>query len=261
MNDLSKKAKETIGYVIIGTCVVIICALVFSAMILKREASDPETLCPDIVDAHTIILLDKTDSFTQNQQRFIPNYVSKEKNRLKTFEKFSIFTLTENTETDPDPVFSKCNPGTGKNANKLYQNPRKIQIHFDSSFLKPLTDNMGQMLLNNTGSQTPILEMIRELSNRDDFDDSIPKRTLVIVSDLMHHTSQFSQYKNKSSYAYFSKKPYAYQIASNLNGVEVKIVYLLRDKLAYTQGKKHLAFWKDYFIDTGAVVTMVKNVR
>ncbi len=261
MKTINKKDKETIGYSIIGICLVIFCILILSALALKGEDYNPETLCPDIVDAHTIVVLDKTDILSANQQKFILNYINKEKNRLETSEKFSIFTLTENTYMNPEPIFSKCNPGTGKTANQLYQNPRKIQMRFDSFFAEPLKKNMNKMLLDNTGSKSPIFEMIRELSLKDDFSNNIHKKTLIIISDLMQHVSKFSHYKNRSSYEYFSNKSYAYEVATSLNSVDVKIVYLLRDKLGNIQGNRHLSFWKEYFEDMGANVIKVRNVR
>ncbi|MFC1878218.1 hypothetical protein ACFL2E_13265 [Thermodesulfobacteriota bacterium] len=261
MKTLSKENKTVVGYIIIGICLVVFGALMTSALALKKDAYDPESLCRDKVSAHTIIVLDKTDSLSNNHQRFIRTYITREKDNLETSEKLSIFALTENTYMDFDPIFSKCNPGTGKAANELYQNPRKIQMRFESLFSKPLEGNIDNMLSDNTGSQSPIFEMIKELTLRDDFGDDIEQRTLIIISDMMHHTSEYSHYKNSIKYEYFSKKPYAYEVATSLNSVNVKIVYLLRDKLGNVQGKHHLSFWKDYFEDMGAEVAIVRNVR
>lgn len=261
MKTLSKENKTVIGYIIIGVCLVIFGALMISALVLKGEAYDPETFCLDEVFAHTIVVLDKTDSLSINQQRFILNYINKEKDKLRTFEKFSIFTLTENTYMNPEPLFSKCNPGTGKNANKLYQNPKKIQMRFDSFFSKPLKENMNSILSDDTGPRSPIFEMIRELSFRDDFGEKTQERTLIIISDMMHHTPKFSHYRNSIDYKSFLKKSYMDEVAVSLNSVNVKIVYLLRDKLGSIQGKRHLSFWEDYFEDMGAEVAEVRRVR
>jgi len=261
MKTLSKENKTVIGYIIIGICLVTFGTLFISTLALKGEAYDSETFCLDEVSAHTIIVLDKTDSLSINQQRFILNYINKEKDELRTFEKFSIFTLTENTYVNPDPVFSKCNPGTGKNANQLYQNPRKIQMRFDEFFSKPLKKNMNNMLSDNTGSKSPIFEMIKELSLRDDFGENVKQRTLIIISDLMQHTAKCSHYKRRRTYEYFSKTSYAYEVATSLNSVNVKIVYLLRNNLRKTQGDDHLSFWEDYFEDMGAEVTKIRNIR
>lgn len=261
MRTLNNMNKTVLGYIIIGICLVVFCALMTSALAIKEAAYDPETLCRNEVSAHTIIVLDKTDSLSTGQQRFIPTYINREKDKLRTFEKLSIFTLTENTYVNPEPIFSKCNPGTGKNANELYQNPRKIQMRFDSFFSKPLKENMKNMLSDNTGSKSPILEMIRELSYRDDFSDDVKHRNLIIISDMMQHTSAYSHYKNTIKYEYFSKTSYAYEVAASLNSVDIKIVYLLRDKLKDIQGERHLAFWKNYFEDMGAEVTKIRNIR
>lgn len=262
MKTLSKENKTVIGYIIIGICLAIFGASMISAIALKADPYDPETFCQDEVTEHTIIVLDKTDSLSSSQQRFILDYINREKDKLRTFEKLSIFTLTENTYVNPEPIFSKCNPGTGKNANQLYQNPRKIQMKFDRFFSEPLKENMSGLLSDNTGSKSPIFEMIRELSLREDFGSSVKQRTFIIISDMMHHTpKKYSQYKNKINYQDFSKGSYAYEVSADLNSVNVKIVYLLRDKLKNIQGSRHLSFWKDYFEDMGAELTEVREIR
>ena len=261
MKTLNREQKTKVGYIIIGVCLVAFGGIITSALALKEASYDPQTLCQDEIPAHTIIVLDKTDAFSANQQRFIWTYINREKDKLRAFEKLSIFKLTDNTSVNPEPIFSKCNPGRGKNANSLYQNPRKIQIRFDSFFSKPLKENMKNLLSDNTGSQSPIFEMIKELSFRDDFSDDVQHRTLIIISDMMHHTSEYSHYRNSTRYKCFSRKTYAYEVATNLNSVNVKIIYLLRDKLRNTQGEDHMLFWGKYFQDMGATVSMVRNVR
>ncbi|MGD9161248.1 MAG: hypothetical protein PVG39_22735 [Desulfobacteraceae bacterium] len=261
MKTLSKEKKSIVGYVIIGVCFVVFSFLIISAVTLNKREYDPETFCTENIEAHTIVVLDKTDPFSANQQKFILNYINREKDQLRPFEKFSVFTLTENTYSSPEPLFSKCNPGTGEKANQLYQNPRKIQMRFDEFFLKPLEENMKNMLVNNTGSKSPILEMIKELSLRKDFGEEVKKRTLIIISDLMHHTAEYSHYKNRIDYECFSRKSYAYDVAAVLDSVNVKIVYLLRNNLNRIQGERHMSFWENYFEEMGAEIVDVKKVR
>jgi len=261
MKTLTKENKTVLGYIIIGICLVIFGASMVSALVLKTGPYDPETFCRDEVSAHTIVVLDKTDSLSSSQQKFVRDYINNEKAGLGTFEKFSIFAFTEDTYANPDPVFSKCNPGTGKDANQLYQNPRKIQMRFDEFFSRPLEENMSSILSDNTGSKSPIFEMIRELSFRNDFGDDVLQRTLIIISDMMHHTSEYSHYKNTIDYKYFSEKPYAYEVSASLNSVNIRIVYLLRDNLGNIQGKRHLSFWEEYFEEMGAEVADVRKIR
>ncbi len=261
MKTLSKENKTVVGYIIIGVCLSIFGASMISALVLKEAPFDRETFCQDEVSAHTIIVLDKTDSLSNDQKKFIFDYINREKDKLRPFEKFSIFTLTENIYVNHEPIFSMCNPGTGEDANELYQNPQKIQMRFDRFFSKPLKESMNSILSDSTGSKSPIFEMIRELPFRDDFGGDVQKKTLIIISDMMHHTSNYSHYKNTIDYKYFAKKSYADEVRANLNSVNVEIVYLRRDKLGNIQGKRHLSFWEKYFEDMGARVTEVRNIR
>jgi hypothetical protein len=260
MKTLSKENKTTIGYIIMGFCLLIFCTLAITAVTLRGDPYDTETLCTDNVQAHTIVVLDKTDSLSSSQQRFISKYINKEKDSLQTSVKFSVFLLHENSHVSPEPIFSKCNPGTGRDANQLYQNPRKIQMKFDEYFSKPLKRDMENILSDNSGTQSPILEMIRELTLRDDFGDKVQKRTLVIISDMMHHMSKYSHYKNNLDYDNFYNKPYSYEVMIRLDAVDVKVVYLLRKKLGNIQGERHLAFWQEYFRDSGTHVLEIRKV-
>jgi hypothetical protein len=261
MEKFDEKDKTFAGYIIIGVCLIMFGFLGSLAFVLKADPYDPETLCIEDISEHTLVVVDKTDSFNKNQQRFIFDYINKLKAGVRVHEKLSIFTLTRNTYISPEPIFSKCNPGRGENANALYQNPKKIQLYFDKSFSKPLNDIIENILSDNTDSFSPIFEMIRELSFRNDFSNETQKRTLIIISDMMHHTSKYSHYRNKINYRSFSRGSYADEVKVRLDSVNVKIVYLLRGKLDNLQGKRHLDFWKDYFEDVGAVVDEVRNFR
>lgn len=253
--------KTSIGYIIIGACLAVFCALFASAIVLSGESYDPETFCLDELSAHTAIVLDKTDPLNKGQQDFVLKYINKEKNRLKDFEKLSIFTLTEDTYIDPEPVFSKCSPGTGENANGLYQNPKKIRLKFEKFFSAPLKEMLENIFSDNTNNQSPIFEMIRELSYREDFGKNVPERTLIIISDMMHHTSSYSHYREKTAYEDFSETSYGYEVVADLDSLTVKIIYLLRPGLTNVQGKRHLLFWEKYFQAMGAEIVEVRKIR
>jgi len=262
MKQLNKRSKTVIGYIIIAICFALICVLLVSALALKGEPYDPETFCPfDKEYPHTVILIDKTDSLKKNHQSFVLDYINNEKGKLGIHEKLSVFTLTEGTYIVPESMFSKCNPGTGVDANKLYQNPRKIRLRFDRFFAEPLQDVLKKILTYNVDTKSPLFEMIRELSYREDFGEDVPKRTLIIISDLMHHTSSYSHYRDGLDFKKFANTSYADEVKVHLGSVNVKIVYLLRSNLNKIQGKQHLLFWKNYFQAMGAHITAIRNVR
>ena len=260
MKNLDKKNKTVIGYIIIGTCLLVFLVLTVSALTLN-ESYDPETFCLDVVPAHTIILIDKTDAINTSQQHFILDYINREKNKLKDHQKLSLFTLTKDAQMSTVPIFSKCNPGTGEDANELYQNPKMIRLKFDKLFSEPLLAVLGDVFSDNTDTQSPIFETIREFSYRDDFSSDVPQRTLIIISDMMQHTANYSHYRGRINYNDFSKTAYADEVTANLDSMNIKIVYLLRDHLNNIQGSRHLLFWDKYFQAMGADVTEVRKVR
>jgi len=262
MEHLDNNKKKVMGYIIIVSCFIIFCILIILAVALKGEAYDSETFCLlEKESPHTIILIDKTDSLNKNHQRFVLDYINKVKNRLEVYEKLSVFVLTADSCIVPEPIFLKCNPGTGEGANELYQNPKKIKLKFDRFFSNPLWEVLEDILSDSTDNQSPILEMIRELSLRDDFRNDIPKRTLIIISDMMHHTPNYSHYNQGSDYNYFAKTSYFDEVAASLKSVNIKIVYLLRTKLNTIQGRQHLVFWENYFQAMGGDVTDVRHIR
>ena len=246
MKKIDTTTKTWIGYIMIAVCLVLFCSLGISAFVLT-ESYDPETFCPDEILAHTVILLDLTDSLNKDQQKFVLSYINGEKNKLRDFEKLSVFTLTEDSYIVPESVFSKCSPGTGDNANELYQNPKKIRLKFDRFFSAPLKEVLVNIFPDRVDNRSPIFEMIRELSRKDDFQSDVPERTLIIISDMMHNTANYSHYKNRVDYEYFSETPYSDEVAAHLDSVDVKIVYLLRDNTCRIQGKRHLLCWEEYF--------------
>lgn len=260
MKQQNSENKTIIGYIIIGVCVSILCATVALAIVLKGEKYDPETFCQEEISAHTIVILDKTDKLNSNQQHAILNYINREKDRLDTFEKFSMFTMSDSSYANPSPIFSKCSPGNGKEANQLYQNPRKIQFKFDQLFSKPLKENMNDIFSNDIGTKSPIMEMVRDLSLRDDFGNTVQKRTLIIISDMMQNTSNYSQYGDSLDYKGFSQQPYANELTTDLGSVDVKILYLHRDHLRKVQGKRHLSFWERYLEEMGAGDIEVRHI-
>jgi hypothetical protein len=262
MKTLDKNKKKVMGYIIISACFILFCVLIILSIALKGEAYNSETFCLlDKESPHTIILIDKTDSLNKNHERFVLDYINKVKNRLEVYEKLSVFVLTADSCIVPEPIFLKCNPGTGEGANELYQNPKKIKLKFDRFFSNPLWNVLEETLSDSTDDQSPILEMIRELSLRDDFSRDVPKRTLIIISDMMHHTANYSHYKCGVDYSAFAKTPYFEEVVSSLQSVDVKIVYLLRTKLNKVQGRQHLVFWGNYFQAMGGDVTDVRHIR
>src|SRR5207245_3894538 len=118
--------KDTHGLLIIGGCLLFVfVAVVIAVKLREPKPSHGTDLCPyEIPYPHTVILLDKTDPFTESQKQKLMETISRVKARLDKYEKLSIYILDHASYKAHIPVFSLCNPGSPENAEPLYQNPR-----------------------------------------------------------------------------------------------------------------------------------------
>jgi len=260
---LSKKDKN--GIYLISAFLFVLMSLIAASLLLRdpNRQYDPDTFCPDgELNAHTIVLIDVSDSFTETQKKAIHNFVKGIRGRLKRYEKLSIFTLINDNYIASIPKFSKCNPGSGKEANELYQNPKKIQTKFDDFFKSPLTDILSNIVKGAGAERSPILEMIHDLSLREDFSFNIKERKLFLVSDMLQHMKQYSHYRrNSMDYGEFKKTKYSQGVTANLTNVSARILYIWRPELGALQNNRHILFWENYFRDMGATIEEIRKAR
>ena len=146
---LSKKDK--LGIALIVGAIVVIIAVVGGTFAIQRITGtsskiDPETLCPYSGGyAHAVILVDKTDPFSDPQKKLFRGKVLEIRQSLQTLEKLSIYVLDDKNYLAPQPVFAVCNPGSSDAANPLYQNPRLWQKRYQERFGKPLDQIVDQL--------------------------------------------------------------------------------------------------------------------
>ena len=229
-----------------------------------RVATDPDTLCPtEGVYDHTVVLVDKTEPFTPGQQRYLRRAIEAIRDRMTLFEKLSIFVLDAENYSAPKPSFALCNPGDGSEANELYENPRKIRAQFDRQFGAPLDAVMEEIARADSSPRSPIMEMIQEVSYHQDFDASEKaERRLVLFSDMLQHMpGVYSHFRARPDFERFDRSAYAGRIAPDLNGVAVRIIYLLHPEYRASQTRRHILFWERYFAAAGARLEEVRPVR
>ena len=89
---------------------------------------------------------------------------------------------------------------------------------------------------------------------------SIPKH-LIIVSDMMQHTSAYSHYRDLSNFSSYKTSKAFDQHLSNLNEVDVEIYYIRRPELSSKQGKSHILFWEQYIHAMGGALVRVRNIN
>lgn len=257
--------------ILAGVCVAGIALFMVPLFVGDKGAYDPATLCPtDRSYGRTIVIVDKTDPFTDSQSAFLRTEIERIRDDMDEYEKLTIYVLNQSNFSTPKPVFELCKPGTGEDANALYQNPQKIRQRFENRFGRPLEELLADLTKGDVADRSPIMEMIRNVSYRGDFDmgesneekgkseDRGVKRQLVIISDMLQHMPEFSQYQAPVTFEAFAKTEYFRHIRATLPGVVVHLIYLLRHGREKIQTASHLIFWEKFFRNAGAELVDVR---
>ena len=164
-NFILKLSKlDKLGILLFGCCLLILISLSILTWILDGEDKYNEiTLCPlnTPISGHTVFFIDRTDPLNKRQTQWLLEEIRLIKNELKRDEKFSIYRIIGSKDNFLRNIFSLCSPQSGKEANPLYENPKRIQKKYEERFGEPLEKALLELT---TGSQyptSPIMETIK----------------------------------------------------------------------------------------------------
>jgi hypothetical protein len=250
-------------YVLILTSLVTVGAwLAFKSNEVAVE-TDPTSLCPTRKAPTEVlaILLDPSEQFSEPARLQIQNELMRVRSRLPRFGLVEVYTVDRVEQRLPEPIIHLCNPGSGADLNRLYQNPDLARKTWNA-FSGRVGAQIDKEMSGPDRSASPIFEAIQAVAlrtfGRPEY-DGVPKR-LVLVSDLLQHVpGRLSMYATVPSFDSFRTAPYFADIRANLDGVSVEVLYLTRPTVA-TQGREHVRFWEEYFRSQGAVVESVEKI-
>ena len=225
--------------------------------------TDPITLCA--VDGPpteiVVLLLDMSDEFSTPQRLKIRNEIERIRATVKRFGLVEVYAVDRMEQRVTTPLVHLCNPGTGADMNRLYQNPALAKRKW-GEFANQLDIELDRLMSMPSTPTSAIFEAIQATSlrtfNRAGY-DTIPKR-LVVISDLMQNVpGRMSQYRETEPFDSFQNSSYYSNIRADLSGVAVTVLYLVRPN-APQRWPDHLRFWEQYFLAQGAIVTRLEPV-
>jgi hypothetical protein len=252
--------------IVLGTAVILmvlgVVAGVTFFMMTRSESLDKETLCPAKgPTGHYVLLVDKTDPLTFTQKEAfsvtLREIIGK---RIPEGYLLSVFVLGEDFKTNAKPLVELCNPGTGQGKSALTANLKQLNKIYQDGFLGPLLKQSEAMMATQPSKMSPIFEMMQLVSiNGLRKHDIKGERRLIVMSDMLHNTSQFSMYKGPVDYPSFASSTYGQKSQLELKDVEVEIHYLMNTPQLQT--KRSLKFWEDYFNKAGARIVTVRPLE
>lgn len=220
---------------------------------------NPKTLCPAQGPlGHHVLLIDKTDPLTFTQKQAFT--VSLEKfieHRVPEGYLLSVFALEEDFRSTAAPLAELCNPGIGADKSEWEASHKRLRKRYEEKFLNPLLTTSESLMATQPGKASPIFEMLQLVAiNAFRKHDVKGERRLVVFSDMLHNTSQFSMFRSQAAFPAFSATDYARTTQVDLAGVGVELHYIIHSPQLQTQ--RNNIFWEQYFEKAGAHVVSVQ---
>jgi len=255
-----KRRQAILNFAIAGLAIAIIGWAVYA---LQPPPYDQETLCivSDEVPPHTAVIIDKTDEYSREQADLISSAIRRTQRGLAVGERFTLFELDASGRFDPRGEFSLCNPGRGTQVNPLFRNPRLIEERYARLFETPLETVVEDLVEPREAPASPILEALARLSQTENFAQEVPRRRVVLISDMLQNSDLFSAYGGDGALP--GNMPTAREVVAKverrfgmeLDGVELEIRLIPRPRYVDLQRGALEAYWNDVLADLGVRVT------
>lgn len=163
--------------------------------LLRGPPRDEETLCRTTGPVgHTLILVDKSDPWSEVQAGRLKRLVKQIGDELPAERLLSIYVFKDVFEPGFPPLISLCNPG--RTASEWIGNPRREYLRWVEKFGRPLDEAMTVLTQPAKGNQSPIVEAIGDVVSRRESRVQTGDRSLVLVSDMLQNSGQFSVFGN-----------------------------------------------------------------
>ena len=256
--------KSIFWGVVVVTFVCLVVAGVVYMQVTAKAGLNKVTLCPaDGPQGHFVLLVDTTDplNFTQKQAFSVTVRDIIEK-RVPAGYLLSIFVLGEDFKASAEPLLELCNPGSGADQSALTGNPKKLRQQYVQKFVEPMLKQSEALISTTSAKSSPILEMVQLVGiNAMRKHDVKGERRLIILSDMLHNTPQFSMFRSPIDYNYmsFAATAYGKKTQIDLGGTDVELLYLLHTP--HLQTRKNLAFWEEHFKKSGGRVVAVQPLE
>ena len=232
----------------------------FLMAILSPKPFDQDSLCEisDELPAHTAVIIDKTDAYTEQQADLIAIAIRRAQGGLAIGERFTLFELDADGRFDPRGAFSLCNPGRGNQVNPLFRNPERIEARYTRMFETPFEAVLADLVVPKEAPSSPILEAIARLAQTEFFSPDAPDRELILVSDMLQNSALFSAYGGGGTAMPAGTRPagdvaedVAARFGDNLRGTRLVIRLIARDSHVDLQRGELRAYWDAIFRDLG----------
>jgi hypothetical protein len=223
---------------------------------------DKDTLCPKAGPVSTtVVLIDVSDPLTPIAQEDVTNDIN---DAVESVPKFGLLELRL---LDPKTgggqvLFSRCNPGDGRNLSEITANPELERRKFEEGFAGPLHNLLHLAVGSDPSQSSPIMETIQWIAVKTFAPSRQAKERsrLIVVSDMIQHSDNYSLYKGDLTFERYRHSP-AYQfLRTDLKEVDVTVFFVHRERVVASDNDL-LGFWEQWFADNNGSLIRVKKIQ
>lgn len=210
----------------------------------ERPELDRSTLCPvDGERSVTVVLLDTSDEWPDITRAEVRKRLEDVASSVPDYGLLEL-RLLDPSQPGGRVIFSKCNPGDGSNLSDIIANPDMAHRFWMKEFQEPLQEALDRTSVGSESKTSPILSTIQRVAV-DRFDSATPGH-LVVISDMIEHTPDYSQYNGDLSYDHYKKSAAYKKQHTDLERATVTVFYVQRLRM---DSGKHIQFWTGWVAD------------
>jgi hypothetical protein len=266
-----QRSGPTLGWSGFGGLVLLALAIVVGGAFVyfyfstpARPILDAQTLCPITgPQGITAVLVDTSDDLPETTRRDVLVMLEDMIATLPPFYKLDIRVL-DITGVRSRLLFSKCNPGDGAGLSEWTDNPRVARARWIESFRKPAADAVKNSMAPAKAKSSPIMAAIQDIAI-DQFSTAASqnaKKTLVLISDMIEFTRDYSQYPRDGDLTFqrYKQSPAYLKHRTDLHGATVSIRFVNRQLKGQpvVDGRALMGFWRDWVVDNKGLFDSAK---
>lgn len=254
----TKERQRSYAYFGIGALIIggVLGGNAYLKMQPKQNAGDG---CFKVIERKTVILLDHSEDVTeQTKVEVMARATHFVDSLVQTGDLVSVFSVSDLSKRNLQPQFMRCKPKA--EGNSFVENARSVEKKFKQVFEIPLREVFDSKI---TGSrESPIAQALIDLS-LSEYLRGAKRANLVVFSDMIENTKNFSMYNCKSMESGLSdfKKSRAGAVQRpTFENVSVYLNIVPRQKVSPQAIRCRDAFWAWFFGDnTGVSAKLLRD--
>lgn len=165
-------------------------------LVVGKALISPKPTCDPSIQAKTVIVLDHSEAVpAQTAEAIVERTWEFIEKNVREGELVSVFTLSQLSKKNLKATFSACKPR--KTGNRSIESEKKVAKEFQEKFQKPLRNELAKPIA--SSDESPIAQALIDLSLDDKHFRSTDVTRLLIYSDMLENTPNFSFYKQLAS--------------------------------------------------------------